>query len=142
MYHGLCCLALALGAAADMPAENYAKIKLQVELRGVLQHKDKTTQLTAREKVVHESPGRDFGLIERKEGFQNIAWTLDLNRLEDSNKLLEKFVGKEVAVDGTAELRMVIEDVPIRVGGRAPAPRWEILRTVTVTSLRAAVAKD
>ena len=127
--------------AAEEDAKNgtYVKIEVQVEIRGTLRHTDKGTLVFARERVVEESPGSDFGLIESKEVFLEVSWKLDLSKVKDAKGLVGSLTDKAVVASGTAEMRMVIDNTKVGrgIGQRSSPQRWEVVRTLSVTSLKA-----
>ena len=121
--------------------DSYVKVRVEVEVRGVLSHTDKATTVTARFPV--------FALWDDAKELPDAAATsyaLDFARAKDLSELAKALNGKEVVATGMSELRMVTP--PRRsggetgVGGGSPgafsAPTWSLQRTVLVTGLKSA----
>src|SRR3954469_23174929 len=90
--------------------DSYVKVRVEVEVRGVLSHTDKATTVTARYPV--------FELWNNAKELPDSAatpFTLDFDRAKDLRELAQAFNGKEVVVAGMSELRMVA--TPHRPGG-------------------------
>ena len=122
--------------------DSYVKVRVDVEVRGVLNHTDKATTVTARYPVFElwndakELP--DAGVA---------PFSLDFDRAKDLRELAKVLSGKDVVVTGTSQLRMVTQ--PARPGGATgggqfqqfPVPTWSLQRTVLVTGLTSAAEK-
>jgi hypothetical protein len=119
--------------------DSYVKVRVEVELRGVLSHTDKATTVTARYPV--------FELWNNAKELPDAAATpfsLDFDRAKDLRELAQALNGKEVVVTGMSELRMVAP--PHRPGGSTgggapgpiPGPTWSLQQTVRVTGLKSA----
>jgi len=146
-------LGLTLVVAAATPADDkkatppskdsYVKVRVEVEVRGVLTYTDKAVTVTARDRV--------YALYddarELPDGASATAYTLDFARAKELRELARAFDGKEVVATGMSELRMVMP--PRRAGGETgagslgpfPTPTWSLQRTVEVTGLKSAAAK-
>jgi len=122
--------------------DSYVKVRVEVEVRGVLSRTDKATTVTARYPV--------FELWNDAKELPDAAavpFSLDFDRAKDLRELAKVLSGKEVVVTGTSELRMVTQQA--RPGGTTgggqllqfPAPTWSLQRTVLVTGLKSAGAK-
>ena len=117
----------------------YVKVRVEVEVRGILSHTDKATTVTARYPV--------FELWNDAKELPDAAATpfsLDFDRATDLRELAQALNGKEVVVTGMSELRMVAP--PSRPGGVTgggapgpiPGPMWSLHQTVQVTGLKSA----
>ena len=125
------------------PSKNsYVKVRVEVELRGVLSHTDKATTVTARYPV--------FELWNDAKELPDAAavpFSLDFDSVKDLRELAKVLSSKEVVVTGTSELRMVTQQA--RPGGTTgggqplqfPALTWSLQRTVFVTGLESAGEK-
>jgi hypothetical protein len=119
--------------------DSYVKVRVEVEVRGVLSHTDKATTVTARYPV--------FELWDNAKELPDAAATpfsLDFDRAKDLRELAQALNGKEVVVTGMSELRMV---APPRLPGGVtgggtpgpiPGPTWSLQQTVQVTGLKSA----
>ena len=119
--------------------DSYVKVRVEVEVRGVLSHTDKATTVTARYPV--------FELWNDAKELPDAAATpfsLAFDRAKDLRELAQALNGKEVVVTGMSELRMVAP--PARPGGVTgggapgpiPGPTWSLHQTVQVTGLKSA----
>jgi hypothetical protein len=119
--------------------DSYVKVRVEVEVRGVLSHKDRATTVTARYPV--------FELWNDAKELPDAAATpfsLDFDRAKDLRELAQALNGKEVVVTGMSELRMVA--LPRRPGGVTgggapgpiPGPMWSLRQTMLVTGLKSA----
>ena len=125
---------------APKPSKNsYVKVRVELEVRGVLSYTDKATTVAARYPVFElwndakELPDTPATLF-----------SLDFDRAKDLRELAQALNGKEVVVTGMSELRMVAP--PHRPGGGTgggtpgpiPGPMWSLQQTVLVTGLKSA----
>lgn len=120
--------------------DSCVKVRVEVEVRGVLSYTDKAITVTARFPV--------FALWDDAKELPDAAATsyaLDFARSKDLSELAKGVNGKEVVATGMSELRMVTP--PARSGGGTggggsphafPAPTWSLQRTVLVTGLKSA----
>ena len=98
-------------ARADDPAteENYVKIRVNVEIRGIIRQTDKGLFLETKEEVQHVVPGsfakKSPGSVEKKE--TESRWDLDPKDPKIAGKGVATLVGKTVVVTGLAELRQL-----------------------------------
>ena len=150
----LCVLGISLITANVVPAgdekatlrskESYVKVRVEVEVRGVLSATEKSVTVAARDRVYNLFS--DAEEIPR-EGVPATVYTLDFVRAKDLRELAKALDGKEVVVTGMSELRTVVQ--PTRPGGVTgagsqgpiPAPTWSLQRTVEVTGLKSAAGK-
>lgn len=150
----LCVLVAGLITAPATPAgdekapqpskDSYVKVRVEVEVRGVLTASDKAVTVAARHRVY--SLFRDAEEIPR-EGATAMVYTIDFIRAKDLRGLAKSLDGKEVVLTGMSELRMVVQAT--RPGGETgagfpgpiTAPTWSLQRTVEVTSLKLAAGK-
>jgi hypothetical protein len=129
---------------AQPSKESYVKVRVEVEVRGVLAASDKVVTVTARDRVYNLFS--DAEEITR-EGVPATVYTLDFVRAKDLRELAEALDGKEVIVTGMSELRTVVQSTrPGGVTGAGspgpiPAPTWSLQRTVEVTGLKSAAGK-
>jgi hypothetical protein len=147
-------LGLNLVAATSTPAGNkndaqpskdtYVKVRVEVEMRGVLNASDKTVTVAVRDRVYNLfSDAEEI----RREGAPATVHTLDFVRTKDLRELAKALDGKEVIVTGMSELRMVVQPTPpgrVTSGGSPgpiPVPTWSLLRTVEVTGMKSAAGK-
>jgi hypothetical protein len=133
------------GDAKEVPPskDSYVKVRVEVEVRGILRHTDQGGTVTARNRV--------YNLFNDAEEITDPAratsYALDFARAEKLRELTKTLSGKEVVVTGTSELRLVTQQA--RPGGStgfgAPAqpsaPTWSLQRTVLVTALKLAADK-
>lgn len=147
-------LGLNLVAATSTPAgdkkdaqpskDSYVKVRVEVEMRGVLTASDKTVTVAVRDRVYNLFS--DAEEIPRA-GAPATVYTLYFVRAKDLRELATALDGKEVIVTGMSELRMVVQTT--RPGGVTgggspgpfPAPTWSLLRTVEVTGMKSAAGK-
>ena len=130
--------------AAQPSKESYVKVRVEVEVRGVLAAMDRTVTVAARDRVYNL-----FSDAEEvpREGAAATMYTLDFVRAKDLRELAKALDGKEVVVTGMSELRMVVQATrPGGVTGAGstgpiPSPTWSLQRTVEVTGLKSAVGK-
>lgn len=143
-------LGLALAAPGVTPADDkkdappskdsYVKVRVEVELRGVLWDTDKGATVTARDRLYNLF--NDAEEITRSS--RGTDYALDFARAKDLRELAKVLSGKEVVVVGMSELRMVTQITPM--GGETgagtphplPTPTWSLQRTVLVTGLKSA----
>ena len=130
------------GDKKDAPPskDSYVKVRVEVEVRGVLSHTDKATTVAARFPV--------FTLWDDAKELPDAAATLysiDFARAKDLRELAQALNGKEVVVTGMGELRMVAParrssggETGFGSPGPFPAPTWSLQRTVLVTGLKSA----
>jgi hypothetical protein len=130
--------------AAQPSKESYVKVRVEVEVRGVLAATNKTVTVAARDRVYNL-----FSDAEEvtREGAPATVYTLEFVRAKDLRELAKALDGKEVVVTGMSELRMVVQATrPGGVTGAGspgpiPSPTWSLQRTVEVTGLKSAVGK-
>jgi hypothetical protein len=120
------------------PSKNsYVKVRVEVEIRGILRVTDKGTTVMARDQM--------FNLFNDAEEItassRATVYTLDFARAKDLRELANVLSGKEVVVTGMSELRQVTQKAP--PGGstgfgppQLSPPTWSLQRTVTVTGLK------
>lgn len=142
-------LGLILAAVAPLAAdekkdvlpskESYVKVRVEVEIRGVLRETDKGVTVVAHDRV--------YKLYNDAEEIENPSratpYTLDFAAAKDLRELAKVLNGKEVVVAGKSELRAVMPVVPPggHTGGfhgTLPSPTWSLQRTVLVTGLKSA----
>lgn len=119
--------------------ESYFKVRVEVEVRGVLNFSDKATTVTARYPIFEL--GNDNNELPDARTTQ---FTLDFDRTKDLREVAKTLNGKEVVITGLSELRMVAP--PRRPGGETgagipgpiPGPTWSLQQTVQVTGLKLA----
>jgi len=123
--------------------DSYVKVRVEVELRGILRDTDKGATVTARDQL--------YSLFNDAEEITDpsraTVYTLDFARAKDLRELAKVLSGKEVVLTGMSELRMVTQRG--RPGGTTgggsaelpPTPTWSLQRTVLVTGLKSAVDK-
>jgi hypothetical protein len=124
--------------------ESYVKVRVEVEVRGVLTASDKAVTVAARDRVYNLF--RDADEIPRR-GAPATVYALDFARAKDLRELAQALDGKEVVVTGMSELRMVVQ--PSWPGGGtgagspgpSPTPTWSLQRAVEVTGLKSAAGK-
>ena len=127
--------------APEPPKESYVKVRVEVEVRGVLGQASWDITVSSRFRVYELF--NDAKEI-REGGGEGAAdvYTLDFARAKGLRELAVALKGKEVVVTGMSELRMV--DRPRRSGGGSgpgtgpPAPTWSLQRTILVTGLTSA----
>jgi len=130
--------------AAHPSKDGYVKVRVEVEVKGVLAATEKSVTVAARDRVYNLFS--DAEEIPR-EGVPATVYTLDFVRAKDLRELAKALDGKEVVVTGMSELRMVVQ--PTRPGGvpgagspgPIPAPTWSLQRTVEVTGVKSAAGK-
>jgi hypothetical protein len=120
--------------------DSCVKVRVEVEVRGILQDTDKGAAVTARDQT--------FNLFNDAEEITDssraTAYVLDFTRAKDLRELAKVLNGKEVVVTGMSELRQVNQKTP--PGGttgagspyRPPSPTWSLQRTMLVTGLKSA----
>jgi hypothetical protein len=121
---------------------SYAKIRVEVEVRGTLQMMPQGATVTA----VWRSYDLSDDTKEVAEASGKRAWKLDFAQAGGLQKTAARLDGKEVVVTGQAELRMVVQSVFRTPGGGSssappppfPAPTWRVGGTVMVAGLRLA----
>jgi hypothetical protein len=146
-------LALTLASAAvssagdknDTPPskDSYVKVRVEVEVRGILRDSDKGVMVTARDRLYNRFNDAE----ELTDEGRPTTYTLDFARASDQRALAKALDGKEVVVIGLGELRMVNQKV--RPGGftgggpfpQIPTPTWSLQRTVLVTGLKSVAQK-
>jgi hypothetical protein len=119
--------------------DSYVKVRVEVEVRGVLSHTDKTTTVTARYPVFEL-----WNDAKERPDTAATLFSLDFDRAKDLRELAQALNGREVVVSGMSELRMVAP--PHRPGGVTgggspgpiPGPMWSLQQTVLVTGLKSA----
>ena len=128
---------------APQPAkDSYVKVRVEVEVRGTLNHTDKATTVSARTQAfdVFDEAKEVPGAVGAS------PFTLDFAEAKHLRELAEALAGREVVVTGKSELRMVV--LPPRAveggtGGQSgfpmyQPPTWSVQRTVLVTGLKSA----
>jgi hypothetical protein len=125
---------------AQPSKDSYVKVRVEVEVRGILQVTDKGATVTARDRL--------YNLFNDAEEITDPAratvYTLDFTRAKDLRKRAKVLSAKEVVVTGMSELRMVTQKA--RPGGatgfghspQVASPTWSLQRTVLVTALKSA----
>jgi hypothetical protein len=134
------------GDKKDAPPskDSYVKVRVEVEVRGILRDADKGLTVTARDQT--------YNLFNDAEEIidpsRATVYILDFARAKDLRELAKVLSGKEVVVTGMSELRMVTQMArpggTTGVGGsqeRPPTPTWSLQRTVLVTGLKSAGTK-
>lgn len=124
--------------------ESYVKVRVEVEMQGILTVTEKAITIAARDRVYNLF--NDAEEISR-EGAPATVYTLDFVRAKDLRERAKTLDGKQVVVTGMSELRMVVPRS--RPGGETgagspgpiPSPTWSLQRTVEVTSLKSAPGK-
>jgi hypothetical protein len=132
------------GDKTDAPPSKdcYVKVRVEVEIRGILRDSDKGITVTARDRLYDL-----FNDAEEITEARATAYTLDFTRARDLRALARVLNGKEVVVTGMSEMRMVNQKG--RPGGftgggtphQFPSPTWSLQRTVLVTSLKTTAEK-
>jgi len=143
---GFCLAVAVVTIAGDEKAlqpskESYVKVRVEVEVRGVLRETDKGVTVTARDQMYNLFNDAE----EITDALRATAYTLDFTRAKDLREQAKVLSGKEVVVVGMSELRMVTRAAPpggtSGTGGtaeRPPTPTWSLQRTVVVTNLNSA----
>jgi hypothetical protein len=129
--------------AAKPSKDSYVKIRVEVEIRGLLVENDKGITVTALDRVYDlfhpNGENSDWSLP--------AAYTLDFTRAKDLRALAKVLNDKEVVVVGMAEVRRLVNSPRKAPGGSSgpnfptftvPVPGWYLQQTVIVTSLRSA----
>jgi hypothetical protein len=119
--------------------DSYVKVRVEVEVRGILRNTDKGATVTARDRLYNL-----FNDAEEITGpSRATVYTLDFARARDLRELTKVLNDKEVVVTGMSELRMVAHwnrpGGKTGVGGspeRPAVPTWSLQRTVPVTGLK------
>jgi hypothetical protein len=132
------------GGQKDQPSkDSYVKVRVEVEVRGILQNTDKGATVTARDQL--------YDLFNDAEDItdpsRSTVYALDFARAKDLAELAGGLSGKEVVVTGMSELRMVGQR-PRPGGTTGPSPggspiqpissTWSLQRTILVTGLKSA----
>jgi hypothetical protein len=111
---------------------------LAVEARGMIKMVDGRIFVVARQRMIVQTPGKDFGLVERTETVDEVTRELVFGDRKELRERAEKLLGKTVIVTGTAEMLLVRHFYPGEGGhARAPSHTWEIESKVLVTELKA-----
>jgi hypothetical protein len=120
--------------------DSYVKVRVEVEVRGILRVTDMGATVTARDRMYDRFNDAE----EITDEGRATVYTLDFTRAKDQRELATVLNGKEVVVTGMSELRMVNQKV--RPGGftgggpipQFPSPTWSLQRAVLVTGLKSA----
>ena len=130
--------------ASKPSKDSYVKVRVEVEVRGILRDTDKGATVTARDQLYNLFNDAE----EITDPSRATVYTLDFARAKDLRELTKVLSGKEVVVTGMSELRMVRGHVrqggTTGVGGSPelpPTPTWSLQRTVLVTGLKSAGTK-
>jgi hypothetical protein len=132
------------GDKTDAPPSNdsYVKVRVEVEIRGILRDSDKGITVAALDRLYDL-----FNDAEEITEARATAYTLDFARARELRALARVLNGKEVVVTGMSEMRMVKQKGRPGglTGGGTPhqlsSPTWSLQRTVLVTSLKMAADK-
>jgi len=123
-------------------AESYAKIRVEVELRGTLHYAAAGSTVTAL--------WRTYELYHDDKELRGPApepWKLDFRRAKKLQGTIKALDGKEVVLTGQSELRMVMQRLPMGgsggFGGQnwPPSPTWSVDHSVLVSGVRLADEK-
>jgi len=126
--------------------DSYVKVRVEVEIRGILVENDKGITATAQDRVYNLFQSNE----ENTEWSRPVAYTLDFTRAKELRELAKALNGKEVVVLGMAEVRRYVHAPKVQPGGYSgpnppafavPVPAWYLQQTVVVTSLRSAESK-
>jgi hypothetical protein len=120
--------------------DSYVKVRVEVEVRGILRDTDKGATITARDQLYNLFNDAE----EITDESRATVYTLDFARAKDLREQAKVLSGKEVVLTGTSELRMVAQKA--RPGGTTGAstpppvssPTWSLQRSVLVTGLKPA----
>ena len=124
---------------AQPSKDSYVKVRVEVEIRGILRVTDKAVTVTARDRV--------FNLfndaVEITDPSRATVYSLDFARTKDLRELAKVLDGKEVVVTGASELRQVTQPMSSGGGVRSsapvlPSPTWSLQRRVMVSGLKSA----
>ena len=124
-------------------SDSYVKVRVEVEMRGVLQVTEEVATISARDRLYNRYNDAE----EITDETRATVYTLDFARAKNLHELAKVLNGREVVAVGMSELRMV--NVEVRPGGFTgggfhlpfPSPTWSLQRTVLVTSLTPAADK-
>lgn len=108
---------------APLSKDSYVKVRVEVEVRGILRDTDKGVTVTARDQMYNLFNDAE----EITDPSKATVYSLDFARAKDLRELAKVLSGKEVVVTGTSELRMVTQVALPRGGGspeRPPTPTW------------------
>ncbi len=145
-------LPLAAGApaggenAARPPKDSCVKVRVEVEVRGVLRRAGKGFTVSSRLRV-YELYDQAKELPQSSAGRPADVFDLDFSRAGELEELAEALKGREVVVTGMGELRMVDQSRPPGGGDSfghsapPPGPTWSLQRIVLVKHLKAAEGK-
>lgn len=128
---------------AQPSKDSYVKVRVEVEIRGILRVTDKGAAVTARDRLYNRFNDAE----EITDETRATVHTLDFARAKDLRELAKVLNGKEVVATGMSEMRMVNQKV--QAGGftgggvppQLPSPTWSLQRTVLVTGLKSAADK-
>jgi hypothetical protein len=125
----------------------YVRIKIEVEIQGILRHSAKGTFLETAEEtyyVYDDDPKMDTSKKETS------MWQLDLRKAKDLRKRLAELNGQSVVVNGTSELRKTIRIKLASANKRerflpkkvyTSEQKWSPSRTLVVTSWKEVESK-
>jgi hypothetical protein len=128
---GLCLIVAAAAIAGDenpiQPSkESYVKVRVEVEMRGLLRATDKGITVTARDQMYNLFNDAE----EITDASRATAYTLDFARAKDLRELAKDLSSKEVVVTGISELRMVTRMSPpggiTGAGGSSQVPPYAV----------------
>lgn len=129
-----------VAAAGAKPKDDGATLnyRLAVQARGMVKIVDGKFYVVARQRMIREEPGKDFGLVKRIETFMEVTSELVFGERKDLRERAEKLLGKTAVVSGTAEMVLVEHDLARRGVGATPTYTWEVEPKIAVTELKAA----
>jgi hypothetical protein len=124
--------------------ESYFKVRVEVEVRGILAVTEKGATISTRSRIYDHA--KDSQVIEG--GEHVAAYPLDFSRDQSLRELAKALSGKEVVLGGLGELRPVMQQVHRGPGGNTgfapgggfgfpmPVMTWSLQRTIEVTRIR------
>jgi hypothetical protein len=143
---GLSLIVVTATSSADKKAsqpskDSYVKVRVEVEVRGILRDTDKGATVTARDQMYNLFIDAE----EITDSSRATVYALDFARAKDLRELAKVLSGKEVVVTGMSELRQVSRKArpggTTGFGGPSPqvsSPTWSLQRTVLVIGLKSA----
>jgi hypothetical protein len=126
--------------------DSYVKVRVEVEIRGILVATDKGITVAAQDRVYNLFQSNE----ENADWSRPATYTLDFTRVKELRELAKALNGKEVVVLGMAEVRRYVHAPKAQPGGYSgpnsapfthPVPAWYLQQTVWVTSLKSAENK-
>jgi hypothetical protein len=91
---------------AQPSKESYVKVRVEVEVRGILRVTEKGAAVIARDRLYHLFDDTE----EITDSARATVYDLDFARAKDLRELAKVLSGKEILVTGMSELRQVTQD--------------------------------